>query len=90
MRRLRARLREAEPRTLGFRFPLKALVPTLASLTLMLASGAYLLSPPPPSPVQSFLDSPAGGSEIFSSLGIPRPTRDQILASILESEERTP
>jgi hypothetical protein len=88
--RLRARLRDAEPQTLRFRFPLKALVPTLASLTLMLAIGAYLLSPPPPSPVQSFLDSPAGGSEIFSSLGIPRPTHDQILASILEEEKRTP
>jgi hypothetical protein len=88
--RLRARLRDAEPQTFGFHFPLKALIPTLASLTLILASGAYLLSPPPPSPVQSFLESPAGGSETFSFLGIPRPTHDQILASILDDEKRTP
>ncbi len=88
--RLRARLREVERPAPHAQFPLKALIPALASLTLILASATYLLSPPPPSPVLSFLDSPAGGSETFSFLGIPRPTHDQILASILEAEERTP
>jgi hypothetical protein len=88
--RLRARLGEAEPQTLDFRFPLKVVIPALASLTLILASGAYLLSPPPPSPAQSFLESPAGCSDTFSFLGIPRPNRDQILASILEEEKQTP
>ena len=90
MARLRARIGEATDSPVAPRFWVRLLVPTLASLTLMLASGAYLLSPPPPSPVLSFLDSPAGGSETFSFLGIPRPTRDQILASILEEEKRTP
>jgi len=90
MARLRARMGEAAVSPVAPRFWIRLLVPTLASLTLMLASGAYLLSPPPPSPVLSFLDSPAGGSETFSFLGIPRPTRDQILASILEEEKRTP
>jgi len=90
MARLRARIGEATDSPVAPRFWVRLLVPTLASLTLMLASGAYLLSPPPPSPVLSFLDSPAGGSETFSFLGIPRPTHDQILASILEEEKRTP
>ena len=90
MARLRARMGEAADSPVASRFGIRLLVPTLASLTLMLASGAYLLSPPPPSPVLSFLDSPAGGSEAFSFLGIPRPTHDQILASILEEEKRTP
>ena len=90
MARLRARIGEATDSPVAPRFGIRLLVPTLASLTLMLASGAYLLSPPPPSPVLSFLDSPAGGSETFSFLGIPRPTHDQILASILEEEKRTP
>jgi len=90
MARLRARMGETAAPSIAPRFWIRLLVPTLASLTLMLASGAYLLSPPPPSPVLSFLDSPAGGSETFSFLGIPRPTRDQILASILEEEKRTP
>lgn len=85
--RLRARLCEAEP---GSRFWVKALVPTLASLTLILASVAYLLSPPPPLPVLLFLDSRAGASETFSFLGIPHSTRDQVLASILGAEERAP
>jgi len=90
MARLRARMGETAAPSIAPRFWIRLLVPTLASLTLMLASGAYLLSPPPPSPVLSFLDSPAGGSETFSFLGIPRPTHDQILASILEEEKRTP
>lgn len=87
---LRARLREVEPPALHAQFPLKALVPTLASLTLILASVTYLLSPLPPVPVLPFPDSPVVASEPFSFLGIPQPTRDQVLASILGAEERAP
>ena len=90
--RLRTRLCEAEPPALSSRFWVKALVPTLASLTLILASLAYLLSPPPPSPALLVLDSRVGASETFSFLGIPQPTHDhdQVLASILGAEERAP
>lgn len=90
MARLRARMGEAAVSPVAPRFGIRLLVPTLASLTLILASGAYLLSPPPPAPALSFLDSPTGGSETFSFLGIPRPTHDQILASILDEEKQTP
>jgi hypothetical protein len=88
--RLRARLREAERPAPHSQFGFRAVVPALASLIVILAGATYLLSPPPPSPTLSFLDSPTGGSETLSFLGIPRPTHDQILASILEAEDRTP
>ena len=89
--RLRARLREVAPPASGSPFWVKALVPTLASLTLMLGSIAYLL-PPPASPAVSFhfLHAGAVTPETFAVLGIPPPTRDQVLASVLGVEEQVP
>jgi hypothetical protein len=88
--RLRARLREAQPPAWDSRWWVKALLPAVASLTLILAGIVYLLSPPPPSPIFLFLDSRAVASETYALLGIPQPTHDQILASVLEAEERAP
>lgn len=89
--RLRARLREVDPPAFQSRFWVKALVPTLASLTLILGSITYLL-PPPASPAVSFyfLHSGAVAPETFAVLGIPPPTRDQVLASVLGVEEQAP
>lgn len=89
--RLRARLAEVRPPILGPPFWVKALVPALASLTLMLGSIAYLLSPPASPPlVFPFLESRTVTPETLSVLGIPQPTRDQVLASILGVEEQVP
>ncbi len=86
--RLRARLADVRSPTLGSPFWVKALVPTLASLTLMLGSITYILSPPGPPPVQfRFLHSRAVPSETYSLLGIPEPTREQVLVSVLGMEE---
>jgi hypothetical protein len=89
--RLRARLREVAPPASGSPFWVKALVPTLASLTLMVASIAYLLPPPASSAVSfHFLHPGAVTPETFAVLGIPPPTRDQVLLSVLGVEEQVP
>lgn len=89
--RLRARLRDVEPPASGSPFWVKALVPALVSLTLMLGSIAYLLSPPAsPAALFRFLHSGTVPPETFSALGIPQPTRDRVLASVLGVEEQVP
>ncbi len=89
--RLRARLREVDRPAYRSRFWVKALVPALASLTLILGSIAYLLPPPASSVVSlQLLHSGAVAPETFAVLGIPPPTRDQVLASVLGVEEQVP
>ncbi len=89
--RLRARLRELEPPAFHSPFWVNALVPTLVSLTLMMGSIAYLLSPPaPPAAFFRLLHPGSVAPETFSVLGIPQPTRDQVLASVLGVEEHIP
>jgi anti-sigma factor RsiW len=91
MARLRARLGEIAVSPVAPRFWVKLLVPTLATLTLILGSAAYFLSPhSSPPPLLQLLHSQAGASETFVYLGIPQPTREQVLASVLGVEEQAP